>query len=72
MVTRISSGIIESPRVNPGEALPFSLDLNEKMLKPGKEYHLNIQALTNDAAPMVPSGHVVATEQFCTHASAGG
>ncbi len=50
--------------MNPGEALPFSLDLNEKMLKPGKEYHLNIQALTNLATPMVPYGHVVATEQF--------
>ncbi len=58
------SGVIESPAVYPGETVPFSLNLDEKSLLPGREYHLNVSMVSKVATPMVPSGHVVATEQF--------
>jgi len=65
----LSSGSIESPDVKPGGEAPFKLQLKNDIRVPGKEYHLTVKAVTREAAPMVPAGHIVASEQFALSAS---
>jgi beta-galactosidase len=62
--TPISSGTIESPDVGPGEAAVFSLEMGEGAPAADEARFLNFEAVTREAAGLVPAGHVVATEQF--------
>jgi len=61
--TMLNSGTILVPEVKPGEELQLEFKHGAELL-PGKEYHLNFKVLTKNDAPLVPAGHVVATEQF--------
>lgn len=65
----VSSGSIESPDIKPGDESAFKLQLENDIMRPGKEYHLNVKAVTRNASPMLPAGHVVATEQFALTSS---
>ncbi|MDX2429676.1 MAG: DUF4981 domain-containing protein, partial [Bacteroides sp.] len=60
----VNSGAIESPNAGPGETLALALDLDPGEMKPGKEYHLNVKAVTRNGTALVSAGHVVASEQF--------
>ncbi|MCP4310527.1 MAG: DUF4981 domain-containing protein [Bacteroidetes bacterium] len=60
----VSSGSIESPAVEPGETIPFKLQLDMDVMVPGKEYHFDVKAVTRSATPLIPAGHVIAIEQF--------
>ncbi len=61
---QVTGGIIEAPEVAPGESGVFSLEMDQSFLQAGKEYFLNLEAVTRKPAEMVPAGHVVATGQF--------
>jgi len=50
--------------LNPHKKEQIKLRAQEIKPKPGIEYFLNIRFVTRDAAPFIPTGHVVAWEQF--------
>jgi beta-galactosidase len=60
----VASGTIEKPRVGPRESRSVLLPVARIQAQPGTEYFLNLAAVTREAAPGVPKGHAVASEQF--------
>jgi beta-galactosidase len=48
----------------PGASRIFALDIPAFEPKPGAEYFLNVRVVAGDDKPLVPRGHVVASEQF--------
>ncbi len=60
----LKSGLIQKPAVGPRQSRTFALPLAGIRPAPGTEYFLNIAAVTREAAPGVPKGHVLAAEQF--------
>jgi beta-galactosidase len=66
-VQKIGSGEIANPNIAPGETRIFPLDIPAgaaAAMKPGDEAFLNVKVLTAADEPLVPRGHVVASEQF--------
>lgn len=59
----IQKGTLDKLDLKPGESKDISLGFNFEK-KPGKEYFLNIYAITTSEANLVPKDHVVAFEQF--------
>lgn len=60
----LQEGSIRAPQLRAGQTGDFDLNLNRDIVRVNTEYFLNFRAVTNHAAPLVPAGHVVATEQF--------
>ena len=60
----VASGAIEKPAVAPRDARVFRLSLPRVNPESGAEYFLDLALRTREAAPGVPKGHVVASEQF--------
>ncbi len=60
----IASGVIREPGVAPRQSKEFTLILPKIQPMQGVEYFLNIYAKTNRQQPLVPLGHIVASEQF--------
>ncbi|MDF1571920.1 MAG: glycoside hydrolase family 2 TIM barrel-domain containing protein [Bacteroidales bacterium] len=60
----LQEGLIRAPGLFPGQTGDFDLNLDRDIVKVHTEYFLNVRAVTNAAAPLVPAGHVVATAQF--------
>ncbi|MEN6310923.1 MAG: glycoside hydrolase family 2 TIM barrel-domain containing protein, partial [Acidobacteriota bacterium] len=60
----LKSGLIQKPAVGPRQSRMFAMPLAGIRPAPGAEYFLNIAAVTREAAPGVPKGHVLAAEQF--------
>ena len=59
----VQKGTLDKLDLKPGESKEISLRFNFEK-KPGKEYFLNIYAITTSEANLVPKDHVVALEQF--------
>ncbi len=60
----VIAGLIEAPRVAPGEKIMLQLEGMKGELEAGKEYHLSVKALTREATDLLSAGHIVATDQF--------
>lgn len=60
----LQQGSIMSPGLLAGQTSDFDLNLTRDIVRINIEYFLNFRAVTNHATPLVPEGHVVATEQF--------
>jgi len=69
----IASGTNEKPGVAPRTGRSYILPLPKIQARPGMEYFLNLAVVTREAAPGIPKGQTVATEQFELpwHADAG-
>jgi beta-galactosidase len=50
--------------VEPQKKRNFKIDIDDVNFSDGKEYLLNFEVLQNTADPLLPPGHVVASEQF--------
>jgi beta-galactosidase len=59
----IQKGTLDKLDVKPGDRKDISINYSFEK-KPGKEYFLNIYAITTSEANLVPKDHVVAFEQF--------
>jgi beta-galactosidase len=60
----LERGVISAPALDPGESGDFDIDLKREIVKLRTEYFLNFEAVVRDPLPLVPSGHVLAREQF--------
>jgi beta-galactosidase len=60
----LASGLIRKPRVAPRAAGTTAIPWPKVQLRPGTECFLNLAAVTREASPGLPAGHVVAAEQF--------
>jgi len=60
----LSSGVIPKPGVEPRQTGEFTIKLPKIEAVAGVEYFLNIYAKTIVEQPLVPMGHVAASEQF--------
>ncbi len=66
----VNTGIIQSPDLPPGASELFDMGTEVGVMDPGKEYLLNLKAVTRDATPLVPGGYEVASEQFALNPDA--
>lgn len=60
----IQDGIVENVDVEPGESKIFSLQMVPFKPESGVEYFLNLTVFKTTADEMIPSGHIIAYEQF--------
>jgi beta-galactosidase len=60
----VKSGVIPAISAAPGEVKVISISLNDLSIKPNCEYFITIRALQRTAEKMIPSGHIIAYEQF--------
>ncbi len=60
----ISKGELPSINLSPGQSTIVVIPFPKINVQPRTEYFLNLEAITKDAAPLVPAGFTVATEQF--------
>ncbi|MDT8393303.1 MAG: glycoside hydrolase family 2 TIM barrel-domain containing protein [Bacteroidales bacterium] len=61
---RISGGDLPAINCPPGETASFVIPLNEAFTEPGIEYFFNVHARIKSGGGMLPTGYVVASEQF--------
>lgn len=61
---QVASGTLQNLSVAPHQGKTIKLNIPAFYKQPGTEYFLTIQALSKNAAPLVPAGFVIATEQF--------
>ncbi len=61
---QIRSGKIPSISAQPGESKVIAIDYSDLAVKPDCEYFITIRALQREKETMIPSGHIVAYEQF--------
>ena len=61
---KIAGGEIPNPEIAPGETKIFPLDLPAGSARPGVERFLNVRVVTTRDEPLVPRGHIVASEQI--------
>ena len=59
----LEGGVMNLPEILPGASALVTLSFKTPQTD-GKEYFLNLEAFTKDAAPLVPKGHIVAIEQW--------
>ncbi|MEZ5082985.1 MAG: glycoside hydrolase family 2 TIM barrel-domain containing protein [Bacteroidales bacterium] len=60
----IKKGLVYNPDIEPGMSLIIELPFNDYPFVVGREYLLNLFLLMDAANPMIPSGHIIASEQF--------
>jgi beta-galactosidase len=60
----VDEGALQAPEIGPGESKVVRLDLNKRVNRPGREYHLNVRLKGRDAWGLLPAGHVYAHSQF--------
>ncbi|MEG1748612.1 MAG: glycoside hydrolase family 2 TIM barrel-domain containing protein [Tannerellaceae bacterium] len=60
----LSSGMLAVPIIAPHSSAEVELPLPAIQGEPGTEYFLHLSALTRTATPLVPRGHVAASEQW--------
>lgn len=60
----VKKGSVGSRPAAPQEHYQFAIDWDQVKIEPGKEYILQISAVTNAEEPLLPPGHEVAWEQF--------
>lgn len=60
----VSQGRLEMPVIAPHQSAVVNIPVPEIHAKPGTEYFLHISALTKEETPLVPKGHVAASEQW--------
>ena len=60
----VAKGTVHTPDIGPGAAQIINLDIPVFERKPGVEYFLNVYVTTAADEPLIPRGHVVASEQF--------
>lgn len=65
----LGSGVERAPDIAPGEAREYRLGLPRVNADPGVEIYLNIQLKTNREQPLLPLGHVVASQQLILEAT---
>lgn len=60
----IGQGLLEMPSIAPHQSTVIAIPLPEIHAEPGTEYFLHVSALTKEETPLVPKGHVAASEQW--------
>jgi len=60
----VLKGSLGKMDVKPQQKKTFKVDFGDFELQSGKEYFLTINAVTNQASPLLPAGHRIAWEQF--------
>jgi beta-galactosidase len=60
----VAKGTIDHPDIPPGSTQFFPLNIPAFERKPEVEYFLNVYVSTAGDEPLVPRGHIVASEQF--------
>lgn len=60
----LQDGLFMSPDIPPGESGIVSLGMTPFKPEEGREYFLNITAFSVEGTEMIPSGHILAVEQF--------
>ena len=60
----VAQGMLPVPPLAPGESADVSIPIPNLPLTAGTEYFLQLAAKTNQEAPMVPKGHLSASEQW--------
>ena len=60
----ISSGRLNSLKLEPGESKEIFFNTSNIVVRPGVRYYLTIEAKTRNAKPLVSKKHLVAWEQF--------
>jgi beta-galactosidase len=61
---QIASGVISKPDIEPHKSKIFEIKFPDIKAKPGVEYFINFTATTIEDAPLIPKGHIVATDQY--------
>jgi beta-galactosidase len=61
---RIGGGAIASPDIAAHSSKVYELNFPKFKPTAGVEYFVNFSTVTNEAQPVVPKGHVVATDQY--------
>jgi beta-galactosidase len=62
--TPVAQGVIDGLDIGPGGSRIYALDIPSFEPKPGAEYFLNVRVVTAAERPLIPRGHIVASEQF--------
>lgn len=60
----ISQGLLEIPTIAPHQSAVVNIPFPEIHAEPGTEYFLHVSALTKEETPLVPKGHMAASEQW--------
>lgn len=60
----ICQGVLEFPAITPHQSAEVTVPIPAIEPQPGVEYFLHLSALTKVATPLVPKGHLVASEQW--------
>lgn len=60
----VYSGTLPVQHLVPGANKQLTIPLRNLKIKPGTEYFLNLYVKSKQATPSIPSGYIVASEQF--------